>query len=588
MTINLEIKSSVFKYIFFGCCIFLTAFCCVRVSSATEDEKTYSISLVKTAKIDKDIREVDNKKVLVEEHALQEGEWVWKVLRERGLLKKHNLAHLLSVLKKLNKSLGNLDMVHPGDKIIIPLKIVPIAGGPSPKSNSPVEVTPVTAIKDISFENYTVQKNDILARVVKGLYHVPSEKLYDEYLELVKRLNPSIKDLDIIYPGQVISLPIYSPKIIRKPINAAIRKKFQPSSKHNRQGQRKDNIAEALGKIFFEMGEKYIQTGELFIPLKSVGQVNLMGVSFPSINLKNDQMVIVDLNNNLPDNMVKLIKSSWDNYQVIHIVEKDDLRSALEKILRACNYPGLRKRGEPFEMKGDTHLIITGDWIITPPKNRSDTMPSLIVINLTGNDIPNTPWMIKDYLKNLGVKVIDYPLGDDGRSEKVEKVKTLEGGEDTSSLVATLLKLIGRPFSTDVKIPVYQSHDAGFNMIIKSDFFLKIEDKDAIIDLTGLDAEVISFLKEHRFLMLPLASEKGSLTMVAKLFDFLGIQYNPGPHSFSATNRDDSRNIKLTLPGIVFSDTKGNDILASPMTIPDELVVFLSQKGYKILPLSFP
>ena len=403
--------------------------------------------------------------------------------------------------------------------------------------------------------------------------------------ELVKRLNPSIKDLNLIYPGQVISLPIYSPKIIRKPTEAATLKKFQIRSKHDRQGQREDNIAEDLGKIFFEMGEKYIQTGELFIPLKSGGQVNLKGASFPSINLKNNQMVIVDLNNNLSDNMVNLIRSSWDNYQVIHILENDDLRSALEKSLRACNYPELRKRGE---MKGDAHLIITGDWIITPFKNGSDTMPHRIVINLTGNDNPNTPWMIKDYLKNLGVKVIDYPPGDDGRSEKVEKVKTLEGGGDPSSLVAALLKLIGRPFSTDVKIPVYQNYDADFNLIIRSDFLLKSEDKDAIIDLTGLDAEVISFLKEYRFLMLSLASEKRPLAIIAKLFDFLGIQYNPGPHSFSVTTRDDSKNIKLTLPGIVFSDTKGNDILASSMTIPDELVIFLSQKGYKILPLSFP
>ena len=88
-----------------------------------QEEKDFNISLVKTADQGDNILEVDDKKVLTESYVVKEGDWIWKMFRERGLLEKRNLSELLAILKKLNSSLGNLDVILPGQKIIIPLKI---------------------------------------------------------------------------------------------------------------------------------------------------------------------------------------------------------------------------------------------------------------------------------------------------------------------------------------------------------------------------------------------------------------------------------------------------------------------------------
>ena len=108
------------------CCLCLAL---VAPIGAQDNEETYSISLTKTAETqgDKTICEVDDKKVLAQEYTIQDGDHVWQLLRERGLLEKRNLSEILTTLRKLNKSLQNLDMIHPGDKIIIPLKIAPIS-----------------------------------------------------------------------------------------------------------------------------------------------------------------------------------------------------------------------------------------------------------------------------------------------------------------------------------------------------------------------------------------------------------------------------------------------------------------------------
>jgi len=557
------------------------------VSQAQEAEETYSISLTKTAGIEKDLYEVDNKKVLTEEYTIKEGEWVWQILRQKGLLEQRNLSEILSVLQALNASLGSLDLVHPGEKIIIPLKIAPVAGTSVIAASPPPVKVSLADLKDVDLENYTVETGDSLTRIIKGRYDIPKDYLYGEYLGMIKKLNPSIRDLNIIHPGQKIKLPVYSPEVVRKPIKMAMSQESEEKKEYVKEDKTKGSVSDDLGVIFTEMGEEWVKTGEHFIPLKSGSQIDLKAVSFPILNLQNGLRVMVDLNNKLPDKMAKLIESSWGNYRVLHLVESDNLRSALDKILEVCNYPKVSKMGEALELGGDIPIRITADWIVKLSEKQSHNRPGFVVINLNESPVTNTPWMIKEYLNSLGVKVIDYPQGDAKGTEAAENAATLKGGGEPASLIRALLDLTGRSYSTEVEIPVYQRQKAGFKLIIKADFFLKIKGRDAIIDLIGLAPEMISLLEDHKFSVLSMANEKDPLAMVSMTLEFLDIESQNGPHSFMAENRDDSRNVKLTLPGVVFPDSRGNPVLATPLILPEEIAAFLSKRAYRILPLSF-
>ena len=579
--------SRILKYGFCGFYTVLLGIFCLGVSQAQEAEKTYSISLTKTAGIEEDIYEVDNKKVLTEEYTIKEGEWVWQILRQKGLLEHRNLSEILSVLQALNASLGSLDLVHPGEKIIIPLKIAPVAGTSVIAASPPPVKVSLADLKDVDLENYTVESGDSLTRIIKGRYDIPKDYLYGEYLGMIKKLNPSIRDLNIIQPGQKIKLPVYSPEVVRKPIKMAMPQESEEKKEVLKENKIENSVSDDLGVIFTEMGEEWVKTGEHFIPLKSGSQIDLKAVSFPILNLQNGLRVMVDLNNKLPDKMAKLIESSWGNYRVLHLLEGDNLRSALDKILEVCKYPKVSKMGEALDLGGDIPIRITADWIVRLSEKQSPNRPGFVVINLNEGPVTNTPWMIKEYLNSLGVKVIDYPQGDDKKIEVVENAATLNGGGEPASLIRTLLDLTGRSYSTEVEIPVYQKQKADFKLIIKADFFLKIKGKDAIIDLIGLAPEMISLLEDHEFSVLSMANEKDPLTMVSMTLEFLDIESKNGPHSFMAGKRDDSRNVKLTLPGVVFPDSQGNPVLATPLSLPEEIAAFLSKRAYRILPLSF-
>lgn len=580
--------SRISGYLVLGLCIFLSLPFCLNMALAQDKEETYSISLVKTAEIEKDIRELDHKKVLTHVYTVRKGDWLWKVLRERGLLKKDNLPELLSVLKKLNNSLEDLDLILPGDKIIVPLKIMPFSDDIDRERLSPEEKPSAMELK---YETYAVKPGDSLVKVIKSRHSIAPEVLYDKYFKSIKTLNPSIKDLDIIYPGQLIRIPIDSSGISNEPVDMIIiSEEMSPSAsavkkKNEIMPPEIYSVSRKLGIIFEEMGEDWIQSGEHFIPLKSGGQITLKAAFFPIINLQNGLRVIVDLKNGIPEKMVGLITSNWENYRVVHLSEDDDLRSAMDKVLQVCDYIKVQEGDkDALELKGDIALKISGDWIITLLEARSDNRPSVVVVNLTSNRTPAIPWIIKRYLAGLGIKVIDYPQGDDDSIEEVGEAEVVEG-RDASTSIESILRLVGKSFSRGVEIPIYQSRKAAFELTVKADFFLKTNGRDAIIDLTGLPLEIISLLNEHQFLTLSLAVEKGPVNLVTKTLGFLGIQFDQSPHFFTAIKGVDSENFRLTLPGISFSGVDGKEVFAAPLVLPNEIAIFLRQRGYEILVL---
>jgi hypothetical protein len=550
--------------------------CLPGITQGQEEEETFSISLEKTAGADREIYEIDGKKVITESYSVVKGDWVWNILRQRGLLEKRNLKETLSVLKKLNTSLTNLDLIHPEDRIIIPLVISPVEGG---GFSGEEEIIATTLDEIEGIENYVVEPGDSLIKVVQNLYDIPEKELYDEYLDQLKRINPSIRDLDHILPGQKIRIPIYSPQIVRLPIEPST-----PAEKAKKDRDELKLMGLQLGEIFSLIGEEWLQAGEHVIPLKSGSQINLNVDSYPIISLRSGKRIIVDLYNDLPEDLAGLITSSWYNYGIVHLRDDEGLKEAMERVIILCDYRKIQGINEPLILAGDIPLRITADWIIQLGTEETAEEENIIIVNLCDDEDSVTPATIRRYLERLGVKTVDYPPSQEGIDEPAGAPEILKTGDDRSSIIKSLLSLFGLTFSSDMEIPIYEKQQADFNFIVKADYLINIDGRDAIIDMNGLGSDIIALLNEHQYQVLSLANESPS-SIVIKTLDFLDIESDPGPHPFMAADRAESKNIRLMIPGIVFRDNIGQSIFATHLTLYPEIISFLSQKGYRILAL---
>jgi LysM repeat protein len=224
-----------------------------------KEKDTFSISLVQQAKVKK----MEGREVVCETYTVKDGDYIWKILRQRGLLKRPNLVELISLLKKMNKSLTNLDIIHPGQTISIPLNITPIRGTPEKEKFVQKSIMGISSLKEVDFENYVVKSGDSLTMVVYGKYKIHPEYLYNEYLNLFQKFNPTLKNLDIIYPNQVIKLPIFSPEIVRMPVKATKEKRALKKSKiiPSEDTEQTISLRKKLRDIFNQMDEEWIDTG---------------------------------------------------------------------------------------------------------------------------------------------------------------------------------------------------------------------------------------------------------------------------------------------------------------------------------------
>lgn len=560
--------------------VFALFFFLGQANAQKKGQETYSISLVKTAEVGKNIVKVGDRKVLTESVTVKKGDHIWQMFRERGLLQKRDLGQLLAVLRKLNTSLANLNLIYPGQKIIIPISLAPLQAPISVGQKRIEKEISLEDLKHLKLENYTVQEGDSLVKVIKGRFNIPQKKLHDEYLQLVKKLNPSIQDLNLIHPGEVVRLPIYSPQIVRAPI-------LRPPSEKgpNAPGAQKGGIGKQLGELFIRMGLNWVSTGQHFIPLGSGGQVNLKADAFPLINLPSGDQIIVDLYDELPEKMGQLISTTWKSYAVVHLKKEDNLRNALDKILPLCQYPKIYKLGEPLEMEGDIKIQMTADWIIEKVAQSKDKKPKFMMITLTDPLNPGTPKEIRDFLKTLGIDVIDYPEPKQDQEAHLPGRDNLKTDGTMPALIEMALKLAGKHFSRDVQIHVFQPGKNDFNLVIKADFLLNIDGKDCIIDFSGLGSDVLALLKEQGFMVLSVANTRDPAVVLSKVLDLVGVKCNTEPHPFLVTKRVDTRNIKFTIPGVTFQDKDGQKIFATHLLLPDDLVGFLNQKGYQVLTL---
>jgi len=589
-----------------------------------------------------------------EEYVVQEGDWIAKILREKGVLKGNNLPELIEMLRKFNQSMKDFNLIRPGEKIVILVKVMPgtKAEIPVPKEKQPpLQIRtpapsgqqPPPGARGLKFEPYRIKRGDILSRVVINRYDFTARTFATEYLELFKECNPSIKNPNRIFPGQTVNLPLYPPQWYETPalkpenppimrdlaqsnkvwlpnpkpvpepmdpvkpeISTAFTAEKKPKAPEKVRAPEKvspppaspgttyassswqvqqtaTSVAEGLGDILPKMGEKWIHSGEHFIPMKSGGHINLKADTYPIIKLHGGMTLIVDLHNSLPPRMGRVIESSWGSYRIVHLSPGDDLESAFSKILKALHYPKVFKKGEPLKLSGAIPVSITGDWIAIPPRNHSGKSPGFIVINLLDDKNPAVPQSVKAYLKEQGVLFVEYPSHE--TPDKPLNEKAPETALDAPSLVEMILTLTGHPHEARVKIPAFESQNDDFKLTVTADFYLTANGRERVIDLRGLNPEIVALLKERSISVLSLSKEKNPLAMASKTLKFLGWQHKMGPHTLSTASHS-TKNIKLTLSGVIFFTESGNSVFMTPLDLPPEVALFLYEKGFRVVTLS--
>lgn len=553
-----------------------------------KEKDSLSISLVQKATVKK----MEGKEIVYETYKVKKGDHIWKLLRKRGLLDRPDFHELLFLIKSMNKSLTDLDIVHPGETILIPLDIIPSDGSKGTREDLKELMVGAYPLKDIDFELHRVRPGENLTIIAKDRYNVPVSFFYSEYLGLVQRFNPSVKNPDLIYPNQVIRLPVYTPQMVRMPIKTCEEEgaaSLRDVSHEKTHFPESNPLRNQLREIFKLMGEDWTDVGEYFIPLKSGGQINLKANSFPILNLSKGIKLIIDIDNELSKDVSELVESEWEGYKVIHLSKEDTIITSIDKILEAGEFHQILRPGEELEIRdGDVLILLSGDWVILPGEQKSDVLEKIIVLTILHSESEQTLGIVRRYLKKFNIRVIDYPFFSDQEGTElgaVSEQRILADKNIDFPLPSLLLKMAEQPFSTKTKIPIYRGGDSGFDLTVEADLFFNRNGRDCVIDILGLSAPIKSLLEKHQFCVLSIEGEDDLYNVAEKILRFLDIPFQSNLHSFFGSTRHESKNVKFSIEGISFKNHKGSDIFATDKSLPEEICFLLNQRGYAILDL---
>ena len=132
-------------------------------------------------------------------YQIEKGDHVYDILR-RFKISSELRPRILKKTKELNPHIEDLDRVQPGQIVYFPSSV---------KKHSDFTVPEVPNFESpVPTTDYTVRPGEHLGEILRQKVDLSDRLIFDEYLELFRKLNPQIQDPDYLAAGQRITLPL--------------------------------------------------------------------------------------------------------------------------------------------------------------------------------------------------------------------------------------------------------------------------------------------------------------------------------------------------------------------------------------------
>lgn len=394
---------------------------------------------------------------------------------------------------------------------------------------------------------YVVKKGDWLFDVLRrsGLERTD--------LRLVRRLNPHLKDLNRIYPGQKILLPVRS---VAKA--GLIRGRYEESGYH------KDMLGEAVTRpwsasdvdliagILKRFDISISTAGYTYIPLPDGGHVTVDCSSIPRIDFEDGSTVFMDYNGRLPKNIRELIEKGWPNYRVLQPAREENALVFLSRIL------GVTRSYEMDRVKGSLTvgdrvcLQFSGDWIIRR-KAPSDKPHTQIIVNVASEE-NLLPLAFHEYGRRKGIlitevmkgRIIDRPSYVYPSSLEIPGLK----GNSAREVIVELLKRLGYPVFQDVPLHLFDNGRDGFRLFFKAELMTEKENMRIIISSKPIQGSLEELLRMHSIIVVSFKEEESTGSRIEKVLCALDESYTDAYYSLPVTTAASPGHLRVILPCI--------------------------------------
>ncbi len=603
-------------------CIWITAFVVLSLpvlASAAFYEKDY------------EVRSFMGKDVLCDPYVVQEDDYVIKILKQRGDIAHKDFPKFLEIFKHINPDVGDIDRVYPLQKILIPLRILPpgtLEGQESGKVSIPViTITNLPRALKSNSEVYRVRYGDWVSRLIAERFGKYGTEPYEKGLELFRKLNPDIEDLDKIRAGSEIRLP--DPDIQNRPwygdlfedredteqpgekmieqllaghnqgMKDASRDAGVKESQKDEKEEKKDRKSAASPppvqwfkdiSVFETAAEivdaEIIDKGYYFFPQKQGRDFRLELSRSPVIELDNGKKLLFTRRNALSPGEQMIVQDYWKDLDVVFVQGDPELLTVLEKLINAIDPRGYEKRADIDD--SGVSIAVRGRFIYNSIKE-----DSRVCLNIVSESDMRTPPAVSDYVARHDIELREWVEKDDKsgwilreprRNISDRNLPAAEAGSP-EKLVEAVGEMLGLRYHDNVEI----SFPYGGFQVKASVAMLSGEDQaEILVDYGSLKGDAVAAIEESGFRVLQIEGGQDVETLLDSLTGILPVDSEKDPIFWTA-DRPRIYNTSVQIPGRLVSSSEKNGeggLLVTRASLADALVDYLHEDaGVKVIRL---
>jgi LysM repeat protein len=579
--------------------------------------------------------------VHAEPYTVQKEDTLWKILVDGYGIKDKQFYFFCRITKSLNPELKDADQLVPDQVVLIPFKYITHFNIPEEQMRSVIRSVLSTQSSQVPTEDHTISKGEHLAQVLRDMYNIPDDLIFNQYLKVVKKLNPGLKDLNLVLPKQKIVLPSISafqlsPRAEATP-EEGIREAFAEAGDSPRErvvsekttmslppqaeDEREEVPGEKKGEPVFvdppfkkiagnvpRSRKRYIETmtsladifqgelhrlGDISIPLMEESHITIDTNTFPILQLTSDKRIILDYGGDLPPGIVDLVQLDPGNYEVVKLNEHENMKSVLSKVIDAAGYYAVDKTGNPLLVGDAVQFEISGDWVIYGDEFIEDVK---VVNVIEKGDAPLDP-QLKDSIHTHGIDMVDVYMTGEGEDPdtvtvpQAHEVRTPPAEVPVLAisngpvLLDSLLGLLGQQYTKDNEIKLFRGASEGFDVEIMADRYFERGGVRHIVNFQPLSEKLTDLITgqgDRIFILSENVSDP--LEIIEDLLQFLRLNYDaPRPGFFDRSGG--KKRVGFFIPGILVERDTIEDILLTAATIKTDVLHWLVNHEVKVVQL---
>jgi hypothetical protein len=542
--------------------------------------------------------------IVCDSYTVQKDDHIWDILRRKGSIAEQDFPRFVTILKGLNPGIKDVNKIYPSQKILVPLKEMP-AKEVVPDAK-PRYIT-IPMIPDILYETHRVHSGECVSRIVTAHLGVGWDEIPEDYFQTFQRLNPWIKNMDLIYPDQVLRIPELAaqqpPGAQPVPVASEVAMADQTATPEKAMAtatpkelpapvsaetpvpeQRTPSWRDGLSEAMKQLGSKLLASGQCYFPEKDRGDVTLDLAAFPVIEFHDGRHLLLEMGEGLPRETEEAARAAWEDLMILHADPQEPYDVVLAKVFRAILGENVQKVLDLPAFDDGVQVTLRGDWIL-PLEANNGIQPAYQCITLIETPEEFTPASVVAYLAEANIQIVDMLFAP--RKQKRTQFAKEKGfkdcpvlsidGSSQEAFVSGFVRALG--YSYDPRVPLSFDY-AGFQVQTTANLIYGGRIGDLVVDFGTFYGEAKSAIEAGGLKVLSIQPDEDLMTIAEHILAFTGTAYTDAP-VFLAANRERSKTASLAIPGSLVSDVNEQRALLTQVPLHTRLCDFLGEKEIK-------